>query len=207
MQLLFIPVVLAVAGFWFNHRERKAAELRADTERDISEDNQRETALQAYIDKMSEILPAYKIGAELVDPMMKIGRIQTLTVLRRLDGKRKGNVIQFLHESELINERGIRYIDLSRADLTNAVLLGVNLTGAHLSKVDLHGAFMNRANLSLTNLTSANLREADLSAPKLYGADFTGANLTSVTGITVEALKKQAKSLKGATLPDGTLHS
>src|SRR5437899_11644457 len=33
MQLLFIPVVLAVAGFWFNHRERKAAELRVETER------------------------------------------------------------------------------------------------------------------------------------------------------------------------------
>ena len=33
LQLLFIPVVLAVAGFWFNHRERKAAELRAENER------------------------------------------------------------------------------------------------------------------------------------------------------------------------------
>ena len=33
MQLLFIPVVLTVAGFWFNHRERKAAELRAENER------------------------------------------------------------------------------------------------------------------------------------------------------------------------------
>src|SRR5437764_5900640 len=53
MQLLFIPVVLAVAGFWFNHRERKAAELRAEAEREIEQqraeadreisfDNQRE---------------------------------------------------------------------------------------------------------------------------------------------------------------------
>jgi hypothetical protein len=32
MQLLFIPVVLTIAGFWFNHRERKAAELRAEKE-------------------------------------------------------------------------------------------------------------------------------------------------------------------------------
>src|SRR5437667_5380957 len=67
MQLLFIPVVLAVAGFWFNHRERKAAELRVETERkaadrhnqtehDIASDNQREAALQEYIDKMSELL-------------------------------------------------------------------------------------------------------------------------------------------------------
>jgi hypothetical protein len=37
MQLLFIPVVLAVAGFWFNHRERKAAELRAEAEREIEQ--------------------------------------------------------------------------------------------------------------------------------------------------------------------------
>src|SRR2546425_9385816 len=67
MQLLFIPVVLAVAGFWFNHRERKAAELpaeieqkaaeqRAKAEREISEDNQREASLQAYINEMSEPL-------------------------------------------------------------------------------------------------------------------------------------------------------
>src|SRR6266849_6202285 len=60
MQLLLIPVVLAVAGFWFNHRERKAAELRAENDRkaaelraeadrEISFDNQHEAALQAYI--------------------------------------------------------------------------------------------------------------------------------------------------------------
>ena len=71
MQLLFIPVVLAVAGFWFNHRERKAAELRTENERkaaelraetereieqqrtkadrEISFDNQREAALKDYI--------------------------------------------------------------------------------------------------------------------------------------------------------------
>src|SRR6266516_8072436 len=48
MQLLFIPVVLAVAGFWFNHRERKAAELRAESEQEIASDNQREVALQEY---------------------------------------------------------------------------------------------------------------------------------------------------------------
>ena len=60
MQLLFIPVVLAVAGFWFNHRERQAAELRAENERktaelhaeadrEISLDNQREAALKEYM--------------------------------------------------------------------------------------------------------------------------------------------------------------
>src|SRR6266567_2015618 len=46
LQLLFIPVVLAVAGFWFNHRERKAAELRAENER----------RQQNYVRKQSEKL-------------------------------------------------------------------------------------------------------------------------------------------------------
>ena len=37
LQLLFIPVVLAIAGFWFNHRERKSAELRAENEQKAAE--------------------------------------------------------------------------------------------------------------------------------------------------------------------------
>jgi hypothetical protein len=49
MQLLIIPFVLAIAAFLFNRAERK-------NEQEIALDNQRETALQAYLDKMSEIL-------------------------------------------------------------------------------------------------------------------------------------------------------
>jgi hypothetical protein len=37
LQLLLIPLVLAVAGFWFNHSERKAAELRTENEQKAME--------------------------------------------------------------------------------------------------------------------------------------------------------------------------
>jgi hypothetical protein len=71
LQLLIIPVVLAVAGYVINvtisrgeqaateqrvQSEREAAEKRAETEREIALDDQRETALKEYIDKMSELL-------------------------------------------------------------------------------------------------------------------------------------------------------
>src|SRR5260221_4765229 len=36
MQLLFIPVALAVAGFWFNHRERDIEQQRVEADREIS---------------------------------------------------------------------------------------------------------------------------------------------------------------------------
>jgi len=52
--------MLAIGGFWLNRiqksRDEKAAQQRAKTEHEIATDNQRETALQAYIDKMSELL-------------------------------------------------------------------------------------------------------------------------------------------------------
>jgi len=71
----------------------------------------------------------------------KIARIRTLTLLPRLDNKRKRSVLQFLHDSGLI-EKGNRKIDLHDANLTNADLGGVSLIGT-----DLHGANLRRANL------------------------------------------------------------
>src|SRR5437868_5819370 len=56
LQLLIIPAVLAIGGYLFNftmtRTEQEATKQRDQTERDIASDNQREAALQAYIDKI-----------------------------------------------------------------------------------------------------------------------------------------------------------
>ena len=60
LQLLIIPFVLAIGGYLFNFTTsssaQKNAQARDQTERDIALDNQREEALQAYIDNLSELL-------------------------------------------------------------------------------------------------------------------------------------------------------
>ena len=38
------------------------------------------------------------------DSLRAVARARTLTVLSRLDGARKGNVVQFLYEASLINK-------------------------------------------------------------------------------------------------------
>ena len=194
MQLLFIPVVLAVAGFWFNHRENKAANKRYMDDQAIAHDNQRAAALEAYIDKMSELLldkenPLRQSKPE--DEERKIARVRTLTVLPRLDGGRKRNVIHFLVESGLIG-KGESYLiergaDLSKADLSQFKLSGVELSGANLSEANLTGAELSGANLS-----GANLSGADLSYANLKGAKVTDKQLA------------QAKSLQSATMPAGS---
>jgi hypothetical protein len=144
LQLLIIPVVLAVGGYLFNYTttraEQRNTQLRDQTEQAIASDNQRESAFQAYIDSMSELLLHEKLresepGAEV----RNIARVRTLTILPRLDANRKRSVLQFLHESGLI-EKGKNIIDLS---------------GADLNKADLR-----RANLSFANLSGANLKDA-----------------------------------------------
>jgi hypothetical protein len=70
--------------------------------------------------------------------------------------------------------------------------------------VDLSGFNLNEADLSDSILDRADLTEADLSGANLEAVYLREANLRGV-----EATKEQlsaAKSLEGATMPDGTVH-
>ena len=59
---------------------------------------------------------------------------------------------------------------------------------------------IDRDNLVIS-LSTANLSGADLS-----GANLSGAHLGGAKGVTTEELERQAKSLNGATMPDGSMH-
>jgi hypothetical protein len=59
------------------------------------------------------------------------------------------------------------------------------------------------ANLEKADLRKANLEKAHLRKAHLIGADLTRADLRGAGGITPEELEQQAKSLEGATMPNG----
>jgi hypothetical protein len=221
LQLLFVPMILAIGGFWLNQiqksREERTAKQRTEDEQRIATDNQHEAALQTYIDKMSELLLNEHLRESAEDKEVRnIARVRTLTVLQRLDGERKGSVLKFLYESGLIH-KGIPVINLHGADLSFANLNGTHLHGADLSlanlrsadlsraglgEADLHGvdlsfANLRSANLSFANLSFANLEEATLSRADLHGADLSSANLN---GANLRASDLGAANLSKANL-------
>lgn len=222
-QLAIIPVALAVGVWWLNRvqqqrdqqladqraqTEREAAEKRAQTEREIALGNQREAALQAYINKMSELLLQQDLCRSNPDAEARIvARVLTLTVLPRLDGERKARVLQFLYESKLIGKDN-RIVDLDGADfreaeLSFAVLHGADLHGADLSKAELLftnllGAKLNQASFREANMTGARLNEASLSGASLSGAD--------LHGIFLEATFLEMADLREADLEIAHLH-
>jgi flagellar basal body-associated protein FliL len=179
LQLLIIPFVLAAGGYLFtfttNRNERKTADRHNQTERVIAQDNQREVALQAYIDKMSELLLEKQLReSKPEDEVRKIARVRTLTVFARLDGKRKRSLLLFLYDADLI-DRGHQIIDLSGANLGEADLsevdlcrpkwirdssnhwvgtsVSADLSGANLQKANLNGAVLFRAKLGADRLS------------------------------------------------------
>jgi|GEM_PF-609131 len=216
LQLLIIPVVLAIAGFWLSQiqkrREERITQGQKEVEQEVATDNQRESLLQAYIDKMSELLVEKQLHKSAPEnELREIARVRTLTVLSRLDGPRKRSVLQFLHEASLIDKdkhiidlRGadLRGAKLSEATLFAADLRGVDLRGANLFTADLRGADLGGANLFTADLSGAKLSGVNLCGTDLSGADLRRANLSQAN--LSQANLSQA-NLSGATLDGANL--
>ena len=193
LTLAGVPVMLALVAYIFS-RKQKEIELRQTT------DIQRENALQSYFSEISKLLLERNLGqSDAEDEVRVIARALTLSVLRSLDGDRKGAVMRFLIDARLVQGK----LDIRDADLRNADLRHVYFHGFNLRNVDLRGAKLDWANFknadgweeakldrkwqvvaqaatrcSLeTLLRGQDLRNANLKDMSLYNCDLRGTDL------------------------------
>jgi uncharacterized protein YjbI with pentapeptide repeats len=216
MDLLLIPAVLALGAYVLqtsqSSRQQEREDQRARTDRAIASEAQREQALQQYLDAMTELMLDRELrSSQKEDEVRTVGRTRTLTVLQRLDGERRGVVLQFLHEANLI-QRTHSILDLSGANLRDANVTRANLSGANLRDADLSGAKLSWANLSRADLSvvslpdahlrGANLHDATLSRSLLFKANLTGADLSGaiLTRTILREAKLLAANVSGANL-------
>jgi hypothetical protein len=211
LDLLIVPLVLAIGGYLFNSSQNRATEAAAER-------RAQDEALQAYLDHMSGLLIASKDQPSLYDehPPDSLGsvvRSRTLTVLNRLDGSRKGSVVQFLFEARLIR-RDPPIIDLLGANLAGACLVEADLSGVYLRSVDLRGAVLTSSERYYTNLIGATLSEADMSDADLRGVDLSSAHLgyavlrsADLRGTRLDNAYLSHANLTGADLSGANLSS
>jgi uncharacterized protein YjbI with pentapeptide repeats len=231
MDLFLVPAVLAGGAAIFTwgttkkqqeveerraEAKRREEERRVETERKAELDRTREAALQAYLDRMTELIRDGLGTSEPGDPKRSVARARTLTVLRKLDEERKGLLLLFLYEANLIGalvqDKPVEAIvDLQKADLTNAnlvdaYLVGVDLSGAYLVdawalRANLYGANLRDAQLAGADLHWADLRKADLRGAFLAGTNMSCADLRDAKVVGEELAR--AAFLEVAVLPDG----
>ncbi len=157
-----------------------------------------------------EIIQQLKKDAE-ISVILDIIQARTLLILRKLgkDGERKGEVIRFLIDVEIIdkldlsyanlnnaslewaklNNANLRMVELNNANLFRAELNNVYLAGAELNNANLEWAELNNANLEWAELNNANLEWAELNDATLFEANLNNANLADARNLTPERVK------------------
>jgi uncharacterized protein YjbI with pentapeptide repeats len=188
LQLFIVPLALAAIGLWFaaqqDAHQQKIEEKRAKSDQHIEEQRAQDAALQAYLDQMSQLMLEGNLrGSKEGSEVRTLARARTRTVLGRLDGRRKGSVVQFLYEASLIDKENpvvsLSAVRLRGADLSDVELQDANLSGTYLNDADLSGTSLNDTNLIGAHLSSANLSWATLSSAEVSGAYLSNANLSN----------------------------
>jgi uncharacterized protein YjbI with pentapeptide repeats len=232
LQLLIVPLVLAFAAFALStaqsgrerrQEDRREAEQRrlearrAAREQAAADDRAREETLHTYLQQMSELITQHGIravthGSPNADTAT-LARTLTLVTLRRLDGRRKGLVVQYLLEAKLITrtwvwrstkrglERGANpapTVSLAGADLREAVM--PSSLFAFIDAGGPRGAWRtNAAVFDETDLERADFRGASVEGVSFDYADLTNANFR---GSTVSTASFRGACLSGASFRD-----
>jgi uncharacterized protein YjbI with pentapeptide repeats len=221
LQLLVIPLGLAAVAFALNaaqsSREQRREDRRTAVDRQIAADRRREDALSTYLQQMSDLMLQRKLARSLPkSDVRSVARTLTLTVLPRLDGKRKAVVVKFLSEAGLITPRFDRVprptdrakivemwgadlrgivlhtvfdgVDLEGADMRGADFRGAALVSIDLESADVRGAHFNRAYVEDAEFRDADLRHADFGQAHIVRSSLDEACVTHARfhGVRVE---------------------
>ncbi len=223
-----IPIIVALGGLWFTADQNSNREW-------VEEQRAQDGALQAYLAEMGRLLLEGDLRNSEVDAEIRsMAKARTSTVLSRLNVTRRADVVQFLHDSKLIDTNPIHpygfpgvpppIIMIERVDLWRAQLIGVDLRGAYLQNAnlrdadlgaaDLGGAFLVGADLSGAKLDMADLRGADLVNADLRGANLRQALLSDarlgeadLTDADLDGAYMVDADLDGATVPPEQLEA
>lgn len=164
-------------------RKKKEAQVAKEIqqqEKVIREERLCYEKFKDYLDQMTEVLLRKNTFDDYADQLLKaVVRARTILVLQELDCTKRGSVIRFLADCNVIN-----CLDLSKANLREANLKGADLNSTCFRKATFYGA-----NLQDADLSNSNLEYADLTAANLSGADLQGANLKNVIGITLQQIQ------------------
>jgi len=230
-EILIIPIALSLVAFFLNKRQKETeteiAKQQRETDRELSENRLQEGELQAYYDRMSQLLLEYNLRtSEPNAEVRSVARARTVTVLRNLDTQRKQAVFQFLFEAGLINREKI-IVSLEGASIEKMNFAGMKIHNILLGRLDLSNVYFSRSvfqfcDFSRSNMSSAqfidtacldcifddaNLRKAlargfhgvssSFVGSDLSGSDFAGANLPTTK---FDRAEMQGIDLRGANM-------
>ena len=231
LSVLGVPLTLALLGFWVQALQQKQAEEGAKVEKEIAETARKEEAIQAYFDRLSDLL----VDKNLIAIASKV---QSFEARAKAEKEKSGDnprseELELPAKLQEPKEQLDAAIDVIRAR-TLAILrrlkddaerktsvvqflieaevvekLRLSLRDADLSGISIGGRFTGEinptgANLTGIDLNNANLKGADFSSANLTGANLCWADLSSADLCSAELnqVNLESANLCGANLID-----
>ena len=193
LDLLIIPVAVGLLGWSFAQIEKVKTQKR-------EEERAQKEILKSFFESMTNLIIVHNLQASPTQQTLAIARAIVNTAFNNMNGQRKGQVLQFLYESDLIDydpkllllgvnlqnaildeivlgKSEIKGAFFNKASIQRANLKGANLIGCDFSLANFSHSLLEGANLSYTNLSKSKLKNMDLRSVNFEGANLNGANL------------------------------
>lgn len=220
LQLLIIPLMLALGAFYLNSAS-ESSRVQEQIKQEILTDYFSKMQGLIVETKKSKQTPGYKESnseERLLTEFRPTAQALTLSVLEQLDGKRKGKVIIYLAESQLItvdnnkpysqpeinlygaNLKGMVLNDVNQVETVNKRRLGVAITGADITDSTIKnvrlfvGSQLRESKFIQANLTDVYFTDADMQGvqfikSQMTGVDFSNTILSNTRFDNVETTK------------------
>jgi uncharacterized protein YjbI with pentapeptide repeats len=211
LGLLIIPLAVGLIGWSFTQIEKAKTQKR-------EEERSQNEILESFLQTMTNLIIEHNLQTSPNQQTLAIARARVNIAFNNLNGLRKGQVLQFLYESDLIDikpkllllganlqnaildeivlgKSEIKGVFFNKASIQRANLKGANLIGCDFSQANFSHSFLDNTNLSYANLSNAKLNNMDLTSINFEGANLTGANLkgSKILNSQLESIFKKDK--------------
>ncbi len=211
--VLAVPFVVAGATLLITLEQAQlsnaAAEKQHETDIHIAQEQQQEATLENYLKNIKDLLLNQGLGnSDSSDAVRQVARIETLTALERLDSHRKGILLKFLYQANLITfpTQGIpslvglpgSIIDMSQADLSMA-----NLGSEDLDNVNIYAGSQEVNCIAIPAFVDEESSQVKLGQDQLFSVGNSSVELlsdTSVKGIALNNTNLNGINMNGTHL-------
>jgi len=189
LDLLVIPVVLAVIAWLYKEHEKFKNKNNEKTQRQ----NQ---ALDDFIKIITDLNLNHGLATTSPkDGTKEIARSRVILILESIEGERKGEILQFLYESKLIDMN-------PKLVLFGANFNKIQLSGIDLSEAEIRGAYFIDSDIQNVNIDNSifigcNFKNSNFSKSKVYKTDFSYSNLS---GCLFNDMDLSSVNFEGANL-------
>ena len=165
-------IAFGVFTIIFSLQQESSSKAMRDQDQRQADENNRRILFKEYIDDMKELLLDKDFQENMNKSLLHM-RVQTLTVLKYLDGRRKCDVILYLYENGLLRHDQTPNINLRGADLTGLEFTRSSTASCDLSFLYLPGILGTDVKFNHCSLQQAIFHDAELVNAQFHSCDLT----------------------------------